>query len=335
MSSRLQTLEELLADNSPRLTAKGKKILEELTKSNKTPIDVEVTVTEPEIHLEETKTFDARELIWLKAVRGKTKTSKIHVSTDVQEPPRLRESHFPAVSTDIHEPSRLRESQLVLENAAKLINDPRSVHSINDEVWTCQDNGILQLFDRNLECLRKFTDQQWGDVCDVTELSNKSVVLAGHGGLYHITTTGETKTAIDTVNKYYSSVILDDNLFAYCYDPPRLIVYTMRKYRWEKCNSISLARAVKQCAYVTLATANGKIFACSDEDDKVFVLSQSGKVLQTHGKPGSGPAGRLRKPFLCAVDSEESMLVADRGNDRLQVCDRSGQWSVLDLQLPV
>ena len=29
------------------------------------------------------------------------------------------------------------------------------------------------------------------------------------------------------------------------------------------------------------------------------------------------------------------MLVADCGNDRLQVCDVSGQWSVLDLQPPV
>ena len=86
---------------------------------------------------------------------------------------------------------------------------------------------------------------------------------------------------------------------------------------------------------MTLATANGKIFACSLQDAKVFVLSQSGEVLQTHGKPGSGQAGELNNPRLCAVDSEESMLVADCDNDRLQVCDVSGQWSLLDLQPPV
>ena len=60
-----------------------------------------------------------------------------------------------------------------------------------------------------------------------------------------------------------------------------------------------------------LAIANGKAFACSSNDAKVFVLSQSGEVLQTHGKPGSGPAGELDWPELCAVDSEESMLVAN------------------------
>ena len=103
----------------------------------------------------------------------------------------------------------------------------------------------------------------------------------------------------------------------------------MRNDRWETRDTISLEGVVKHFAYVTLATASGQIFACSGHDDKVFVLSQSGKVLQTHGKPGSGPAGELDKPRLCAVDSEESMLVADFRNDRLQVCDVSGQWSVL------
>ena len=82
-----------------------------------------------------------------------------------------------------------------------------------------------------------------------------------------------------------------------------------------------------------LAIANGKAFACSSNDAKVFVLSQSGEVLQTHGKRGSGPAGVLNGPDLTlAVDSEESMLVVDHGNDRLQVCDASGQWSVFDLE---
>ena len=144
-----------------------------------------------------------------------------------------------------------------------------------------------------------------------------------------------TKTTIDRSKRYTSSVIVHDKLFAYCWSPPRLIVYTMQNDRWETRDTISLARVASGGDFVTLAAANGKLFACSVCDAKVFVLSQSGEVLQTHGKPGSGLAGELNEPELCAVDSEESMLVADRDNDRLQVCDVSGQWSVLDLQPPV
>ena len=101
-------------------------------------------------------------------------------------------------------------------------------------------------------------------------------------------------------------------------------------------------------AYVTLATANGKIFACSDVDAKVFVLSQSGEVLQTHSKPTGELMFNLRwvlknlvfqsdelRPSLCAVDSEGAMLVVDCENEHLQVGDSSGQWSLLDLQPPV
>ena len=44
--------------------------------------------------------------------------------------------------------------------------------------------------------------------------------------------------------------------------------------------TISLTRVVSYSAYVTLATANGKIFACSRLDQEVFVLFQSGEVLR-------------------------------------------------------
>ena len=106
----------------------------------------------------------------------------------------------------------------------------------------------------------------------------------------------------------------------------------MQNDRWETRDTISLAGVAADSAHVTLAAANGKIFASSLHGGKVFVLSQAGEVLQTHGKSGSGPAGELSAPRLCAVDSEESMLVADHGNGCFQLCDVTGQWSVLHLQ---
>ena len=276
---------------------------------------VEVTVSESEIGHDEPKPVNARDGILLKTEQERTQS---YGSGPV-----------------IHKFARLRQKCFVLQRGFQLRNKATTVRHINDDVWVCEMKGIIQVFDRNLEYLRLLSDQRWGDVCDVTQLPNGDVVFAGSGGLFHLTATGETKTAIDTVNKYTSSVIVNDNLFANCNDPPRLIVYTMQNDRWETRDTISLAGVVKPNACLTLATANGKIFACSDDDGEVFVLSQSGEVLQTHGKPGSGPAGELNYPRLCAVDSEESMLVADWGNDRLQVCDVSGQWSVLDLQPPV
>ena len=64
-------------------------------------------------------------------------------------------------------------------------------------------------------------------------------------------------------------------------------------------------------------------------------LSLSGEALQTFGEKESGAAGKLNSPRLCMVDGDENMLIADRDNKGLQVRERSGQLSVLDLQPPV
>ena len=347
VTSRLQTLEELLADNSTRLAVQGKKILQELATFQKTQFTVEVTVTEPEVRLEETQTFDARDVVFLTTMRGQTKSGGpalgVHKFSKLWES-RLDERDITSLKTvlgktesgepdpDVHKLSRLRERPFVVRKVAKLANRPQSVQCINDDIWTCQYNGTIEIFDRDLKLLHTLTNQQYGTVCDVTELANRDVVLAGRGGLFHLTVTGKTKTVIDKWNKYSSTVLVDGKLFAYCYSPPRLIVYTMRNDRWETRGTISLAGVVADSAYVTLATENGKVFACSSYDDQVLVLSQSGEMLQTHGEPGSDQAGELYWPYLCAVDSEESMLVADHYNDHLQVCDVSGQWSYLDLK---
>ena len=84
------------------------------------------------------------------------------------------------------------------------------------------------------------------------------------------------------------------------------------------------------------------------------MLSHSGELLQIHGrsrdeatedgpatightvsgKPVYGP-GVLCGSQICQVDVDGSVLVTDRGNDRLQVMRADGTWSVLDLNQPV
>ena len=82
------------------------------------------------------------------------------------------------------------------------------------------------------------------------------------------------------------------------------------------------------------------------------MLSHSGELLQTHGRswrkatndditgqtslgePVDAP-GVLFGPLLCQVDDEGSALMADWGNQRLQVMRADGAWSVVDLDQAV
>ena len=74
--------------------------------------------------------------------------------------------------------TRLRQKSFVRQKDAKLYNCPCTVQYmyINDGIWSCQTDGTVRICDRNLKCFRTLSDQQWGDVRDVTKLVNGDVV---------------------------------------------------------------------------------------------------------------------------------------------------------------
>ena len=317
LCSRLQKLEELLADESPRLAVQGKKILEELGMLQKHTSYTTFPTTEVELNLHERKRIDLGGKVTLR-VKGLTGQSRL----------------IPKLSP-IQSLAELRLRRFTKRNSTKLKDKPNSVSMVNGEIWTCQDNGIIQVFDQRLKCLRKMADSSWKAVCDVTPISNTDVVLAGYGGLFHVTVAGVTKARIGPMKRCDSCAFAGDRLFAHYYDPPRIEAYTRRDDGWEPCVTIILVHGTTSDMYMTMAVANNKLYVCSAHDNEVYVVTPYGEVMATHGSSGSRLAGELDCPFLCAVDSDESMLVADCKNHRLQVCDRTGQWSVLDLQPPV
>ena len=98
----------------------------------------------------------------------------------------------------------------------------------------------------------------------------------------------------------------------------------------------------------TLNATDDRILLCCCDKDKLHVLSHSGELLQTHGRSrreatdddiiGQTESGKpvyrpgvFYGPLLCQVDAEGSALVADCGNNRLQVMRADGTWSVVEL----
>ena len=62
------------------------------------------------------------------------------------------------------------------------------------------------------------------------------------------------------------------------------------------------------------------------------MYSLTGEFLQAYGRPGSDEVGMFNGPLICDVDAAGSVLIADRGNNRLQVMSEQGEFCVLDLQ---
>ena len=83
---------------------------------------------------------------------------------------------------------------------------------------------------------------------------------------------------------------------------------------------------------INLCARNDRLTCSSSAHNEIQVYSLTGEFLQAHGRPGSGEAGRLDSLRICYVDTAGSVLIADCGNDRLQVMSEQGEFAVLDLQ---
>ena len=86
---------------------------------------------------------------------------------------------------------------------------------------------------------------------------------------------------------------------------------------------------------ITLSISNNQLKCCSAEDGVIKIYSLSGELLQTYGTPGRSDVGQLDCPFISDDDDDGSVLIADCGNNRLQVMSEQGEFSALQLQPPV
>lgn len=81
------------------------------------------------------------------------------------------------------------------------------------------------------------------------------------------------------------------------------------------------------CPTDVVTAPDGSIFVSDGHDGmanaRIVKFAADGRFLKEWGKRGSGP-GELSGPHALALDSRGRLLVADRGNKRIQVFDQDG-----------
>ena len=86
---------------------------------------------------------------------------------------------------------------------------------------------------------------------------------------------------------------------------------------------------------LTLSISNNQLKYCSTGDNSIKVYSLSGELLQTNGTRGSDDAGQLYCPYISDGDDDGSVLIADWSKNSLHVINEQGEFSLLQLPLPV
>ena len=106
-------------------------------------------------------------------------------------------------------------------------------------------------------------------------------------------------------------------------DKPSVIdVYDSRT--WDKLRSMHTPCGSGGGRYFrhTLLVTDDRIRFCCRDKNKLYIMDKSGSLLPTHGRSrhsalDDGP-GVLRRPYVCQSDADNSVLIADTYNNRLQ-----------------
>ena len=136
------------------------------------------------------------------------------------------------------------------------------------------------------------------------------------------------KSRIDS-GCFSSVAVYQDHVYAARHSSDEVLVYK-HSGGWKKVHSFNVIRG-----FTMLSVQNNQLKCCSIGEDKISVYSLTGQLLQAHGSRESDDAGKFCCPYICGDDIDGSVLIADWGNDRLQMMSEQGGFSVLQLQPPV
>jgi len=92
----------------------------------------------------------------------------------------------------------------------------------------------------------------------------------------------------------------------------------------------------RQVTDVTWDSAGNTYISDGYINSRIAKVDKDGNWLKSWGEPGSKP-GQFDTPHSIAVDAQDNIYVADRGNHRIQVFDRDGKFLrqiVIDVPLP-
>jgi sugar lactone lactonase YvrE len=80
-----------------------------------------------------------------------------------------------------------------------------------------------------------------------------------------------------------------------------------------------------------VAASNGDIFVAeghsglAEDNSRIMKFSSDGRLIKTFATRGEGD-GQLRSPHAIAIDSQDRLFVADRGNSRVVIFDKDGNF---------
>ena len=208
-----------------------------------------------------------------------------------------------------------------------------SVCLVNGSLWTCHNRGRIQVFSLDLQ--KKFSIQNgaFGDVFSVTTLPNEQIVVAGSCGLFYLTPNGNVRWVIDETRSYSNVISVGYRVYACCPGEDRLLQYQLVHNMWYELHERNILTSHRNLACASFATSDKDVYICGQMGQTVQRFSSKfGDLEDIYDVTAAfTDSNHWYFPRLCAVDSQKSLLLADKEFDRLTVCDVTGSCGLVEL----
>ena len=198
----------------------------------------------------------------------------------------------------------------------------KSVCLVNDSLWTCHSRGRIQVFSLELQKKLSMQNDEFGDLFSVTMLPNEQIVLAGSSGLFYLTPNGNVRSVIDATRSYTNVVSVGCRVYAYCPGEDRLVQYQLVHNMWYEFRERNIFTSHRNLTRASFATSGDDVYVCGQSWQTVQrFLSDSGELKAIYDITAASMDSSQQYLRVCAVDSQESLLLADTEFDRLTVRD--------------
>lgn len=213
--------------------------------------------------------------------------------------------------------------------------NPQTLSMINNQLWCTGDDHSVRVFDTTCELIKIVEEDE-----AITGRENNAaatslgiiVICRGKKGLHLLGYNGEHHSKI--ADGCFAAVSLfETEIYALEYQRGKVLVFKTvdsNNNKWIESNRYSLEHT-NVTDYDRLRVDRNCIYVSSFRNHCIYVMDKHGNPLCKRGEKGLSRPGHLNHPILCSVDRAGSMLVADQWNHRLQVCDKTGKWTVIKL----
>ena len=129
---------------------------------------------------------------------------------------------------------------------------------------------------------------------------------------------------------YFTGVVRHQNRY-YAAEAGTTTIYVYEHTgEWKQCHLFPV-NAIHGYT-LTLGISTKLLFVGLAGNHRIDIFSLNGRLQSNTGFQGIGGPGQLNLPYICSIDAAGAALIADNGNDRLQLLSANGQWSIVQLQ---